>query len=441
MATVTVNPLTGNNIALSAAIQYQTMVGWEATDQAAQLYSPAWNIYKNALLDNAVNDLGINRIRLEITSGTENPVDYFAQWRAGQITETQYNARRYEIINDNSDPNTINPNGFKWTQLDSSIDNIVLPLKTRLAARGESLWVNLCYVDFGSSAFEHKNNPAEYAEFVLATYQHIQSTYGFVPDSWEVILEPDNGAAGWSASQVAQAIKAAGDLLSAHSFTPHFVAGSNVNAGNTASYINQVAVTPGAMQYVREFSYHRYGGATDTVVQGIANLGTQYGKNVGMLELIGADYLKLHTDLKLGNNSSWQEFTLAFRNQPDNGAQYYLVDDSNPNNPIVTMGGRTKFLRQYFKFIRSGAQRIGATSANSSFDPLAFINTNGNYVVVVKATTGGTFNILGLPAGTYGIKYTTASQYDVDLPDAVINAGQSLTTSIPTVGVLTVYRR
>jgi Bacterial Ig domain len=434
---------TGNTIALNPYVKYQTMDGWEAVAEAGQLFSPAWNNYKNALLDQAVNDLGINRLRLEITSGIENPTDYFAQWRAGQITESQYNAKKYEIINDDANPNTINASGFKWSQLDSTIDNIVLPMRQRLQARGETLWVNVNYVDFGTSTFEHKNYPAEYAEFVLATYQHLQSRYGFVPNSWEIVLEPDTSTASWSSTQVAQAIKAAGDLLTANNFTPRFVAPSTTSAANAPIYIDQIAQTTGAMQYVSEFSYHRYCCATDTVLQSIFNRAVQFNKRSAMLEWIGADYNTLHQDLKSGRNSSWQQFTLAgpLSWGPDNGDRYYLIDDTNTANPIIAMGSRTKVLRQYFKFIRDGAQRIEALTGNASFDPVAFINTNGKYVVVVNAATSGSFNVQGLPAGTYGIKYTTASQYNIDLPDLNLTAGQSLTTNIPTSGVITVYAK
>ena len=433
----------GNTIALNPFSRYQTMTGWEATAEAAQFYSPAWNNYKNPLLDQAVNDLGLNRVRLEIKSGIENPTDYFAQWRAGQITEAQYNAKRYEIINDNADPNNANPSGFKWSSLDGTIDNVVVPMRQRLAARGEQLWVNVNYVDFGSSSFEHKNSPTEYAEFVLATYQHIQSTYGFVPNSWEVSLEPDTSAAGWSSSQVAQAIKAAGDRLLANGFAPNFVAPSTTDAVNAPSYIDQIAQTQGAMQYVGEFAYHRYAGGTATVIQQIATRGATFGKRTGMLEWIGADYNTLHQDLKVGNNSSWQQFCLAGPTSwgPDSGDRYYIVDDTIVANPVITLGNRTKFLRQYFKFVRAGAQRIEALTGNSNFDPVAFINPNGKYVVVVKASTGGTFSIQGLPSGTYGIKYTTESQYNVDLTDITISSGQTLSTSIPGAGVISVYAR
>jgi len=432
---------TGNVIALNPFVKYQTMRGWESTDQAAQLFSPAWNSYKNQLFDMAVNDLGINRIRLEIKSGTENPIDYFAQWQAGQITEEQYNTHRYEIVNDDSDPNHINPSGFKFSFLDNTISSVILPIRQRLASHGERLWINVNYVDFDPSAFEHKNFPAEYAEFVLATYQHMQSSFGIVPDSWEVVLEPD--ASEWSASQVAAAIKAAGDRLVANGFTPNFTAPSVLDASSAPAYIDQISRTPGAMQYVSEFSYHRYSGATPPVLEQIADRGILYGKKTGMLERIGADYVALHQDIKTGRNSSWQQFTLAGPTSwgPDDGDRYYIINDNDAANPVIMIGSRTKFFMQYFKFVRSGAQRIQALTGNSNFDPVAFISTNGKYVVVVKASGSGSFNIQGLPGGTYGIKYTTDSQYNIDRTDITISTGQALTTNIPAAGVITVYGR
>lgn len=441
--TATPSPPLANEIVIDPLIRYQSMRGWEATAQAAQDYSAAWNNYKNALLDLAVNDLGLNRLRVEIKSGTENPIDYYAQWRSGQISESEYNSHRYESINDNSDPNSINVAGFKWSALDAEIDQIALPMRERLRTRGETLWINVNYVDFGSSTFEHKNSPAEYAEFVLATYLHMRSRYGFVPDSWEVILEPDTSTAAWTASQVAQAIKAAGDRLLAAGFTPNFVAASNTNTENAPVYIDQIAQTPGAMEYVSEFSYHRYCCATPNALMGIANRAVQYAKRTGMLEWIGADYNTLHEDIKSARNSSWQQFTLAGPMSwgPDTGGRYYLIDDTNVNSPIITMGSRTKLLRQYFKFIRRGALRIDARAGSTNFDPLAFINTNGKHVVVVKAAAGGSFVVKGLPTGTYGIKYSTASQYNIDLADVTILSGQSVAANIPAAGVVTVYAK
>lgn len=442
--TINVGAPSGNVIALAPAIRHQTMEGWEATAETGMWHSSNWNNYKNALFDAAVNDLGINRVRLEVRSNVENNTDWFALWRSGQITQSQWGDNRYSIVNDNSSATTMNPNGFKWSEFDDIIDNVVLPMKQRVEARGEQLWINVNYVDFDITSFEHHQNPAEYAEFVLAVYQHMQTKYGFVPHTWEVMLEPDNDT-GWFVNQFASVIKPAGDRLVANGFTPRFVVPSTVSISpaGPAAYMQRIAQTPGAMQYVDTISYHRYRDVNSTNLQAIRNLASTHNKKTAMLEWIGADYHTLHEDLKTMNNSSWQQFVLSYLDAepdgtpiPDNGAQHYRINNASST---FALQSRSKFLRQYFKYVRGGAQRIEALTGNSNFDPVAFINTNGKYAVVVKASSGGTFNVHGLPAGLYGIKYTTASQYNIDRPDATITLGQSLSANIPAAGVITIY--
>ena len=158
-----------------------------------------------------------------------------------------------------------------------------------------------------------------------------------------------------------------------------------------------------------------------------------------MLEKIGANYNTLHTDLK-ANAVAWQQYALAYDSSVtgDDGSVYYLV---NHTTHAVTIASRTKLLRQYFKYIRRGAVRISGTTNNANLDPVAFINTNGKYVVVVNALASGSFNVVGLPAGRYGIKYTTGTQYDFDLPDQTIGVGGIVTTSIPAAGAITIYAK
>lgn len=452
---------TGTTISLNPLVTYQTISGWEASSQSCELdcsldatgkYNASYfNAYKNTLFDDAVNNLGINRVRLEVNSGGENPTEWFAQYLYGigyysplppgqpTIDYATWRTKRYEIINDNNDPNTIDPNGFYFDVLDIHIDNVILPLKQRIEVNGEKLYINLIYVDFGASTFEHKNNLAEYAEFMLAVFQHMQTKYGFVPDAVEMILEPDIGSVSWSATQIGNAIVAAGNRLAANGFHPEFIAPSTTSMANAPTFFDTIIGIAGVSQYLKEISYHRYGGVSDANLQAIASRGQQNGMRTSMLEHIGSGYQDLHKDLTMGRNSAWQQFTLAYSGADDGGA-YYKIDTTNPANPLVNMGSRTKFLRQYFKFIRSGAVRIEATSSNlSSFEPVAFINADGKYVVVVKANIGNSFTVQNLPAGTYGIKYTTSSQYNIDNPDQTITAGQSLTTNIPAIGVITIY--
>src|SRR5262249_33422163 len=294
-------------ITLNPRSPRQTMLGWEATAQAGQTdFRDLFPKYKDALFDAVVNDLGINRVRLPIQDGSENPVDYFTKFYNGQISRSEWRAHWYEVINDNDDPFVINPAGFQFASMDQTIDTVVLPLKQRVEARGEKLYINLNYVDFGPSVFEHKNYPEEYAEFMLATFLHLRDKYGWTPDAIEVVLEADN--AGWKGTQLGQAIVATGDRLKAYGFQPAFVVPSATDMRNAIALFDELIQVPRVTQYVSELSYHRYGGVADENLQTIGNRSLQYGIQAAHLELIGANYLDLHKDLTLARDSSWAQF-------------------------------------------------------------------------------------------------------------------------------------
>ena len=432
-------------IKLDPKTTYQTITGWEAGAQIGQSDFPnQFQLWKDIVADLAVNELGINRVRLGISSGVENTQDHWSDFQAGRIDRATLRCVRYSTINDNNDPFVINWSGFHFSALDQSVENVVLPLKRRLEANGEKLYINLTYTAFtgqicGDLKYHH-DSPEEYAEVVLATYLHLKNKYHLIPDAWNMILEPDN-TRFWRGMQIGNAIVAAANRLKAHGFTPRFIAPSTTDMRNAASYFDAMIQVAGVLEYLAELSYHRYRGVSDATLAEIANRAVKYGINTAMLEHIGSGHEDLHKDLKIGRNSAWQQFTLAYPGTKDNGGAYYRIDNSNPDNPRIIMGSRTKFLRQYFKYIRSGAVRMETTTNNNDFDPLAFMNTNSKYVVVVKANRGGSFAIRGLPARTYGITYTTPSQYDVHAADVTISSGQALNASIPERGVITAHAR
>lgn len=432
------------SISVDPSQEHQTMTGWEATAQSGETTSAAFGEFKNELFNYAVNDLGINRLRLEVRSGEENPSRYFSKLHSGQITNEEFKDKRYEIINDNDDPFEIESSGFDFAELDLTLERVVIPIRALLAQRGETLYLNLTYVDFGSgrgvSNMRHHTNPEEYAEFMLAVFLHIRGKFGFVPDSIEIILEPDNGT-GWTGKDIGNAIIATANRLQKHNFTPAFIVPSTKRMDAAVTFIDQISEIPGAMQFVSEVSYHRYGGVSTQALQDIAERALKFGKKTSMLEKIGAGYDALHADLKIGRNSAWQQYTIGFPNEPDNGAQYFLIDDRNVAEPKVAIGSRTTFLRQYFRNVRAGARRIGAETTNSKLDPLAFINTNGKYVVVIKADAAGKVGIQGLPDGSYGISYTTKSRSDANAGDLSIKTGERLSTEMPAAGVMTIFQR
>lgn len=422
-------------ISLDPDIHYQTISGWEATaDISDTPNEPEWARYYDTLMDQAVYELGLNRIRLEIRSGAEDNTGTGSKFIAGSINQNDWSKIRYLTVNDNDDPDDINWDGFDFAELDWHIDNTVIPMQKRLASQNEKLFVNLCYVAFRSGWYIHKD-PEEYAEFVLATYLHMQDKYGFVPDTWEVILEPDLKPDMWDGKMIGEAIVATSRRLRENGFTPAFVVPSVTNMQNAVPYLKQISTIPGAMDHVVEFSYHRYGRNNKRTLSEIAGLARQYDIRTSMLEwwFGKATYKVLHEDLKLGQVSAWQGRVLP---------GHFDVQNPDSERPVVRPKAEVRYNLQYFRDVRVGAVRIDAQSSNEKWmDPLAFVNTDGSTTVVIKALRSGQLSIEDLPEGLYQISYAVEQGSEV-LPERVaIAPDENLLASIPDAGVLTITSR
>ena len=253
-------------------------MGWEAVAQAGQMDCRGFDAYKDALFDTAINDLGINRLRVEIRAKGKDSLE------------------------------------FNLSGLDYDIENVVLPMKKLAAARGEDLFVNVNFV--GPSGFTSQSDMSAYAEQVLLAYNHLHDRYGFYPDAWEIALEPNVVSPGWGAPQIVAAIIQTNDLLIANGISdPYIIAPSSacgpetaLNAFNSMLKNNNGQLPAG----LDEFAYHRYCQASDQQLQAIRAIRTTYDINTSMLEHGGADYRELHADLKLADVSAWQQFALAY---------------------------------------------------------------------------------------------------------------------------------
>ena len=407
--------------------RFQQMSGWEATSQAGQ-DDPAFLGWQMPLANAAINDLGINRMRLEVVSGSENPADNYTNSLAGQVS---WSSTRYQMVNDNADPNVMNPAGFHFSHLDTKIDMVVLPLRTAAAARGEHLYVNLNYVSFNSSTAGNVHlASAEYAEFMLAVFTHMQSKYGFVPDAIEVILEPDNHTP-WTGTLIGQAVAATGARLAAAGFHPDFIAPSTMSMANAPTYFDQLMQVAAARPFMSEISYHRYAGVSDANLVAIATRGTQWGLRTSMLEHIGSGADDLYKDLTLGNVSAWQQYTLAYPGTNDNGGKYFAVSGSS-----ASLTSRAITLRQYFSRVRSGAWRVGVTVSQGTLPAVAFTNVGGAPVVVLETGAQGTIAVRGLRPGRYGVsKAPTGTQF----MESIVGANGVLQITLPAGGLHTIY--
>jgi hypothetical protein len=422
------------------------MTGWEALFAIGhgECEPTALPKYVPVVLDRAANELKLNRIRLPIRAGFEHPVDAFLQHEAGQITFDDWKRTWFIPQNDNADPFTINPSGFQWSYLDFMMDQVVVPLKQRLRAIGDDLWFNLGFTGAKSGVL-YRDNPEEYAELVLAAFLHLKQKYGLLPNSWDLVNEPNLG--GWNGQQVGANLAAVKRRLNQAGFFPDFVGPTSSGALSSIHFFDQMMQIPGNAQALKEFSYHRYGQTLVSYLQDIAKRATQYGMRTAMLEHIGSGYVDLHEDLTVANVSAWQQFGLAFCTLPSNngvgGGLYFLVYGAKPGqtNPTVVTAKTSTYLRQYFRYVKLGAVRLGASTADTTFSPVAFRNPDGRFTVVVKATSGGSFSVGGLPAGTYGIEYTTNAEYARSLADVTITSAQAVSAAIPAAGALTIYAK
>lgn len=404
-------PADADSITLVPEEQYQVMQGWEATPELSDTPAhPQWGGDLETLLDRAVSEVGLNRIRLEIVSGAETRNGRSARFLAGDITYPDYKTTRYHPTNDNDDPMVIDHDGFDFSELDWTVETFVLPVAERLRARGERLFVNLCYVSFRDGTYLHRD-PEEYAELVLATHLHLDAKYGIRPDSWEVILEPDLPTDGWTGSEIGAAIVASARRLEAHGFDTRFNAPSVTNLANAAPYLKDILAVPGAREHMAEVSYHRYEKATRRRVEQLATLADRNGLATSMLEwwFGKGTYQVLHEDLKVGNVAAWQGRSLLnhFKGYPTAGPDA-------PIRPDIV------FNSLYFRSIRLGAQRIGAkTNLLSALDPVAFIGPDGEYVVMAMSRRMTEVKVIGLPPGVYKLSIVTEDR--ITPPDRTLN--------------------
>lgn len=419
------------DITLDPNQRYQVMSGWEATaDIPDNLTKPRWAAYEDRMLDQVVEQVGINRIRLEIASGAENATGIISRFANGEVAYKDWKDTRYLMDNDNDDPFTINPAGFDFGVFDWHVEHSVLPMARRLAARGEKLVINLCYVSFRDGRY-FQQEPEEYAELILATYQHLQTKYGLVPDMLEVILEPDNSAGAWDGEMMGRAMVATARRLQDNGFTPAFVVPSVKNMDRAIPYLDGIARIPGAMDHVVELSYHRYGGVSLPTLRGIAKRAAELGISTGMTELwFGkADYRVLLQDLMVGNASTFQGRVLQG-----------FFDVSKGANPVLTPRAEIPAVSLIYRSVRLGAQRIGAGSTLRGIEPVAFVNADGKQVVAVGTSSAATLRLHGLAPGSYGVAYQLARKGG-SLTDATVDATGDLVLEMPGAGLIVVSAR
>ncbi|MEP7343698.1 MAG: hypothetical protein ABI877_00465 [Gemmatimonadaceae bacterium] len=422
---------------------FQRMEGWEAHHQSGEIDCNPVNFarYQEELFDRAVDELGLNRLRLEVRSGMEAPDLRDPGGNEPQSTDVPFGTPWFTPVNDNDDPSVADLAGFQFGWFDYNIESSVLPLRERLAKRGERLYLNLTYVDFGRlTPFEQLQNPEEYAELIAVTFDHMQRRFGFVPDAVEALLEPDNTS--WTPEQVAQGIVAAGDRLRAAGFRPDFIAPSTTNLAEAVRSYDRMRTVPRIGEYLKVLSYHRYSGISRAALHQLTLRARRDGLRLAMLEHTVGNADELHDDLTLGQVGAWERFALAHCGRaanPDATGVYYQIQLQRGEAPKVIFTNSARLLRHYFAFVRQGAVRIAAGTTQPDVSPVAFRNTNGALVVILRTRRGGEFSVGGLPEGRYTLLWSLKNGIRSDSREFNVASNGELQGEIPEAGFVTIY--
>lgn len=428
------------NLTINEREHHQVMTGWEVTargwefDKGNDRFDGSWLAQRDELATMLVDQAGIDRVRLEIKSGIENPVDYWALFEAGKIGYREFKAHFYEKINDNANPAELNPAGIHFSDLDWHVENMILPIKKRLGTRGRQLRLNLAYVDFKRTGqpgtLSHAKNPAEYAELVTAAFSHLREKYGLVPDSLEIIIEPDN-TSDWSGATIGRGILAVTARLDDAGFSNvEIIAPSTAKAQRALAYYENIRSIPGATRHMTTLAYHRYDGAPDALdLNQIRDTARAAGIRTAMLEYVDGNVSDLIADLREGDASAWQNYGIAARAR-DGGAigpGSLIVGRGPAGAPsVLELTPTAQALSLIFNAVDRGSVRTGALSDNEDLEAVSFITPEKKLVVAMHALADMPVTISGLRRAQY--------QLVIAGPDA---AGAIVTSVTSRTGVLT----
>ncbi|HUV63665.1 MAG TPA: hypothetical protein VMW24_07175 [Sedimentisphaerales bacterium] len=404
------------DVALDPAVQYQTILGWGASAS-----SPPWAcpLLQGAVIWEAVNELGLTRLRLELPSG--NRSDTIA----------------WERQNDDWDPMNINWTAFSTADADERITQMVLPFKRAVEANGEpfNIYVSPSLFNGGSSGAAPEwllNNPGEYAEFALAYLLNLRDVHGIDADFYCILNEAGNNNP-FNASVVAEMIKTLGPRLRAAGLSTRIQFPESINA-QTAwnNYIQKVRGDDQMWRHVGCLSYHLYG-TNDPYRSYIGNLGVSTGLPTAQTEFMNLTMNHLYDDLTLGAVSYWEIYGLG---------QCFQWNLSNTSFSRIRQYWN---FRQVMHFVRPGAVRIGAVSSDSNLRALAFSHNGGMTVVLINGPGSRAANILNLPVGAYGVCQSVGGGMHQELGLQAVAATRgvaatgTLPVTVPSNAVMTIY--
>ncbi len=363
---------TGDAIVIDAAVRYQTIQGFgvSARIKADPHLIGNFGGIENALvlpaaaeaevLDRLFGELGLTRVRFI----TQNPQSLSPPYRVDGIYADGHIALAKQV--------RARTAGVFWTA----------PLND-IAAKGSA---------------------TQYADYQMAMLrqwwlQGVELPY------ISIINEPGLGNVA-SGEDVRARVLALGPRMRSEGMTTQLVISDDIDPVSMRATSLPTLQDANARQYVGALATHLYGTGVNGLATGqSAALAAQYGLPLWMSEYSTAtglspiEYGYLMHRLFTEFNVSAHDYMWGFFGQVDQ-AQLITLNHSGLTYTGYTIRPEYHIVGQWSKYVKPGAQRVRATTANVSLLVSAFRNTTGKLVTVV-INQGGSPASITLPAGVW----------------------------------------
>ena len=281
-------------VRIDPSIRHQVIRGWSCNPH----YLEGPREQREAVIFDAVNQLGLNRIRWQQPNGNRSSM------------------RRWEWENDNGDPDATDYSRLETAPADRFVQAYVLPFKRLVEARGEpfELWLSPSFFRKGSTGDVPAfllHSPGEYAEFATSFILYLKRKYGITTTHYAICNEAGNNNA-FSPRVVIEMTKVLGRRLAALGLPTKGQFPDGINAHVAWRYIQAGKDDPDLWRHVEVLSYHWYGGKNQQAMALIRDFARRLGKLTAQSEFMHLTIDHLYDDLTIGGVSYWSIYCLLY---------------------------------------------------------------------------------------------------------------------------------
>ena len=399
-------------------VKYQTIRGWSCNPH----YLGGSQQQREQVIHEAAGSLGITRVRWQQPNGNRS------------------NVTRWELENDNGNPEQVDLTKFNTADADKFVEGYVLPFKRRIEAGGDpfELWLSPSFFDGGSTGSVPAfllESPGEYAEYATSFITYLRERYGIETNHYAICNEAGNNNV-FRPAVVAEMTKVLGERMERLDLPTQGQFSDGVNARVTWNYIQHAKNDPDVWRYVDVLSYHWYGGQNQQWMAKIREFADERSLDTAQSEFMHLKIDHLYDDLTIGGVSYWSIYGLG--GPGPRGQNFWF----RPDDTSFRRGAQFWNFRQVMHYVRPGAVRTGTKCDEPALRPLAF-SRNGRVTVVLINTKPAakplSVTIRDLPSGDYGLSQCVNSKPYEERGVKAVGTDGRLNVNVPGNCVLTVY--